>query len=277
MPMLARRLGLFAVASLFMSAGSAQAFCRTYTRDPRASMCPEECHQLGVPTHWDTPHLTYAFNERGFPDIADADLRYLIAESVNPWLAVRCDDVPVGFDIVAQAAPTSLELGPEDTEPNQNVIVYFDPSEWEANDLGHSAYATTQVWFHKGSGQIVGADMMFNGSLAPFGNCPDTGCTDSGPRADIRNVATHEFGHFLGLAHSNVDGATMLCDAKAREITKRTLAQDDIDGLCAAYPPGKAFMPPSSKQHGCALSSRDGASGLLLGLLALLRRQRRKG
>ncbi|HEX5660898.1 MAG TPA: matrixin family metalloprotease, partial [Polyangiales bacterium] len=108
----------------------------------------------------------------------------------------------------------------------------------------------------------------------PFGECADTGCSDSGPRVDLRNVATHEFGHFLGLAHSDVEGATMYCAAYSRDVSKRYLGQDDIDGLCAVYPPEQETVIVK-RRDGCALGGEAGG-GLAFALLMLLAGRRRR-
>ena len=55
---------------------------------------------------------------------------------------------------------------------------------------------------------------------------------------DLENVFAHELGHYLGLAHSTEAEATMFASAVAGETLKRDLAADDVEGLCAAYPPG---------------------------------------
>jgi len=75
--------------------------------------------------------------------------------------------------------------------------------------------------------------MRFNGGLGPFVICPDSGCIDRS--VDFENVATHEIGHFLGLAHSEEEDATMACTAPRDELRKRSLEEDDRAGICAAY------------------------------------------
>lgn len=115
---------------------------------------------------------------------------------------------------------------------------------------------------------------------------------------DLENTLTHEVGHFLGLAHpcefQGAGGApgcptqqanptmwatTMFPTAPPGETQKVSVAQDDVDGLCAVYP--STFTPASCP-------SMDGASGCgcgggtaggvaaLLGLAALAPRWRRR-
>jgi hypothetical protein len=265
------------VCLLVGTAGSAHAYCRTHTRDSPPSTCPDSCQQLGVPLAWGTPNLHYTFNERGFPDLDDDALRRLFAQAAEPWTSVTCDGEPIGLDLVARAETTDLTVGPElgpRREPNENAIAYLSPEEWNAEKLGNKAYATTAVWYDTNTGELLGADMLFNATMGPFGECAESGCTSPGPRVDLRNVATHEFGHFLGLAHSDVEDATMYCNAPLNELSKRTLAADDLAGLCAIYPPEDAFMASTSRSSdGCALGGA--ASGGWVCLALLLRRRRR--
>ncbi len=254
--MVVRILGAWAGALMLLSAGSARAYCRTHTLDPAASSCPEDCPELGLPLAWPSPNLTYGFNVNEFPGLTDAELRRMIAASIGTWEKVQCDGQAVGIDSSAIAGTTTLTVGPESDEPNENVIVHFDTQQWNAQDLPSQAFAITAVWFNSRNGDILGADMMFNGRMDEFGECSDSGCTASEAHTDLRNVATHEFGHFLGLSHSAVEGSTMWCDADAGETSKRSLAPDDIAGLCAIYPPGKAFPSSQrlSKGGSCALA-----------------------
>jgi predicted Zn-dependent protease len=50
---------------------------------------------------------------------------------------------------------------------------------------------------------------------------------------DLISVAAHEFGHILGLEHTNVAGALMFPDYTAPQ---RFLAQDDINRIQSLYP-----------------------------------------
>jgi MYXO-CTERM domain-containing protein len=64
---------------------------------------------------------------------------------------------------------------------------------------------------------------------------------------DLQSVITHEAGHFMGLAHATmacslVEGncPTMSPSYPQDSLAFRTLEQDDIEGICNIYPPGRA-------------------------------------
>ena len=84
---------------------------------------------------------------------------------------------------------------------------------------------------------------------------------------DLQNTITHEAGHFVGLAHSNVAGATMNPTTSPGETAKRSLSADDIAGVCAIYPEAKG---------GCGCGGGGGGTGLAALLLAALALRRRR-
>jgi hypothetical protein len=52
---------------------------------------------------------------------------------------------------------------------------------------------------------------------------------------DLEGVSTHEFGHAVGLGHSNVSGATMYPSVSTCNFSVSSLASDDRDGYSAIY------------------------------------------
>ncbi len=281
-----RCLSLLPTLMLGLTASHAHAYCRTTTVDRQESSCPDECNDgLGIPLQWSRSEISVVLNARGFPNLDDATTRAAVRTAFNAWSAVACEDAPMAATVTLQERTTNLDVGPKDQEPNDNVVVHFTAEEWADRGLSSRAFALTALWYETRRGRILGADMHFNGGMDPFQVCPESGC-DFG--TDLLNVATHEAGHFLGLGHSNVADSTMWCDASPEEVIKRTLAQDDIDGICDIYGPGTVFVDDrSARPHvtggfkGCAVSApshTDGAwlASLALPALALVRRRLRR-
>lgn len=116
------------------------------------------------------------------------------------------------------------------TNDSINLIVFRNAS-------SGSAIATTYTWF---SGtRLIDADMVFWDAGFQF----FTGTSGCSNGFYIEDVATHEFGHALGLGHSDVTGATMYPSISYCSQESRTLAGDDIAAVLSLYPP--TATPPT--------------------------------
>ena len=104
------------------------------------------------------------------------------------------------------------------------------------NASSGSALATTYTWF---SGtRIIDADMVFWDAGFQF----VTGTSECSNAFFIEDIATHEFGHALGLGHSTVPTATMYPSISTCSQESRTLDPDDIAGVLSLYP--STLTPP---------------------------------
>ena len=63
---------------------------------------------------------------------------------------------------------------------------------------------------------------------------------------DFQSIVTHETGHFLGMAHSQDDHATMFAEYTRGATSMRNLSADDVAGICAIYPANDTRSVPTS-------------------------------
>ena len=64
-----------------------------------------------------------------------------------------------------------------------------------------------------------------------------------GNRIDLQGVACHEYGHALGLGHSNVNGTTMFASISGNGVNQRSIENDDKSGVQAVYGIASASKP----------------------------------
>lgn len=175
---------------------------------------------------------------------SNSSIVFTIAEGADPRITDGSDEAAVRLAFRAWAEiPSSRVAFFEDTSPASRRR-----TDWQSDDVhlviwdmqGTSGFfdgpaglvAITPVDFVPQTGEILDADILFNGKNYTFS-------TDlTGGTFDIQNVATHEVGHFIGLDHSAVIGATMNPFAHTGDTRLRSLERDDIAGASAIYPAG---------------------------------------
>jgi len=183
----------------------------------------------GNELRWGQPaNISIVVNQQGSDDVTDGSHMTAIQNAISAWNSASGSAARlVENSSPAQRARTDW--------PNDNIhLVLFD-------ETGSSGYfpsgtgivAITPVWF-TASGVISDADVLFNGRDFSFTTDGDYGAYD------IQDVAAHEIGHLLGLDHSGWAGATMYPYVDPTILLHRSLSQDDVCGMRAAYP-GAAF------------------------------------
>ena len=238
-----------------------------------------------IPYHLNTEHLDY---------ITDLDIESAISAASDVWNSSSFENEESSFKFNLQGYTKNQGADFSDEEH----IISFDKS-WTQDP---SLLAITHVWSDS-NGNIVHFDIEVNIDDADW-----TLSNESG-KHDLQNSMAHEFGHALGLEHSDDSEATMAPSTTEGEVQKRDLHQDDVLGVVSLYPlqedtddsptdnsqnsnsggsqgggsidnaitnsssSGSGSGPVALEKSGCSVAS---TSALWLGILALFQIRRRK-
>jgi len=209
---------------------------------------------------WNTNQVTYYIN----PDnlyVTTSEAVAALQSAASAWSTQANPNMKLVYG--GYTSGSSLTLN------NKNEVFFRNTS--NGNLLAET------YWWGDCCGHYVDIDIVFYEANYIF--YTGSGCTGTGEY--IENVATHEFGHMQGLAHSSVLSATMYPTMGGCDQTMETLDPDDIAGIEALYPPvtkttsipsaptGLAAAPDASNpSSNVALSWADtatNASGYLVG------------
>lgn len=211
---------------------AAHAYCRTTTQPLPQSYSPTAgCYSDGLVLFWRNACVSYSINQAGSTNIPYDDAKAIIDRAFGTWMDARCGgSAPPGISATDLGAAECEEVRYNSDSANQNLIVFRDDS-WPYRDA-YSTLGLTTVTFNADTGEIYDADMEINSSER------NLSITDAVPANgfDLLSVITHEAGHFFGLAHATSPSSTMYASYKPGSAALRTLAEDDVAGICAIYP-----------------------------------------
>lgn len=116
----------------------------------------------------------------------------------------------------------------------------YDGTNLVAFGSARGAIAITTTWYWTGTGEIAESDMILSSGLAWSITNPSAGdCGGVANTYDVQNIATHEFGHQVGLndLYSSVDkDLTMYGYGTMKELKKDSLGTGDTTGARAVAP-----------------------------------------
>jgi len=258
--------------------GLAEAYERSHTEN-------------GLPLFWCTRKVPFVVNEKGSKDAGSGTFQ-AVSTSYFAWAAPMCTDLT----LEAQGTTARSDVGFDQSgTDNTNLVVWRETSCSKAAPAGDiclkeggcnnkydcweqsaQTIAVTTTTYNKATGEIYDADIEFNGAGFVFTTLDAPPCTTTPGRpatcvaTDVQNTVTHEVGHVLGLDHPSGVESTMYAQATLGEVKKRTLHQDDIDGLCFIYPRGKQTTECTRQPAGCGCGAAGAAPGCLMLALPLL-------
>ncbi|MBF0317635.1 MAG: matrixin family metalloprotease [Nitrospirae bacterium] len=142
-----------------------------------------------------------------------------ITAGMQTWNSVTT----TSFRFIYAGATTATNCG--DNDGVNNVCFNLDTT--------RGSLAVNSVWYDTQTGEIFDDDINFNTRYLYSSDLTQNSY-------DLQNIATHELGHCLSLKDlydPTVDSEkTMYGYASKLETKKRTLDQDDMDGIASLYP-----------------------------------------
>lgn len=228
-----------------------------------------------------------------------------IPRSAQTWQAQlqTCGDL----DLVEGAHSASRVVGYTQSGQNENLVLFRttlcstqvpqgDPclaagtcgNVHDCWDHGSTVVALTTSSYILSTGELVDADVEMNAASATptivdSPPCSSGSISTSCVANDVQNAATHELGHFLGLAHSPDPSSTMYASEPLGETSKRVLDSGSKQFVCDVYPSGRPSQDCSSSgggggssgSSGCSSTGEPGAlgPGILLLVVALASRR----
>jgi hypothetical protein len=173
--------------------------------------------------HMNVDGLTYQINFSTLPaNISSTDFQNVIAASTNTW---KQADSSLKW---TYGGSTSARKSGYD---GVNLVAFGSAS---------GGIAVTRSWYWTGTGEIAESDMILNRNFAWSITDPNAGdCAGVPYTYDVQSIATHEFGHQVGLKdlYDKIDkDLTMYGYGTYQELKADTLGTGDITGAQALAP-----------------------------------------
>lgn len=245
-----------AAAALVLSlAHDASAYCvRTTCNDDDCERDDRKCKTTGEPLRWRSLPIHFRFTRRDPATLLREEARAAVRSAFYRWSDTLCGGQRTSLRFVEDSElDEDKPLEPE-SRASQPYGIFFRDTGWPYEGKADKTLAQANTRFTP-AGLIGYSDIEVNTGQQNFAVNED-----APPEAiDLQAVLTHEVGHYIGLDHSVEDDSIMAESYCEREATRcklgrvaaRRLAEDDIDAVCALYPPS-GYEAPEDPDGGCS-------------------------
>ena len=173
---------------------------------------------------WGVTQVPYYINPVN-GDMSEANAIAAIQAGAMNWTAQS--NAAISMYYMGRTSGSSL------TKNSKNEVFFRNAS---AGSMAAEVY-----WWYDSSYRLVEADMVFyDGGFKFFPG--GSGCSSG---VYLEDIATHEFGHVLGLGHSSVSAASMYPKLAWCSTATRSLDADDLAGVEKLYPAGGTNTAPA--------------------------------
>ncbi len=159
--------------------------------------------------NYNTTQFTYRF-QNGTNDVTGTQERTAVRNAFNTWASVLC----------------GVSFQEQNSAPTNFVIGWFTGDHGDGSSFDGVGNVLAHAFYPPPCGGSHAGDLHFD-------DAETWSLTGAGGTFDIETVALHEIGHLLGLDHSAVAGSVMFPSYGG---VRRSLTQDDIDGVRRLYP-----------------------------------------
>lgn len=201
----------------------------------------------------------------------------------NAWETVACTGgSKTGLSFLDGGLVSGKTVGYDKncTDCNTNLILFHSATgAWPYDKL---QIVQVKLNYDQTTGEIFDADMEVNAEHFAFSTQTDN---PDEMRIDLLSVLTYSVGLFIGLEEVKDDKfkeSTMYTQLSEKDLNKRSLAPDDIEGACTIYPTqGSTTNVPNYQQVdqfkdvGCSQFPPSFSIFFVLGLLGLFLMRRR--
>ncbi len=174
--------------------------------------------------HMPTAGMTYKINYKTLPaSLAPTQVQSAVGNAFAAWTAADAKQ------IFTYGGSTSARTAKYD---RTNAVLW--------KPVSSSAIAITYTWYYVSTGVVAESDTVFNKSLPWSITAASAGdCGGVSGKFDVQNIATHEFGHWIGLddLYDPTDAdLTMYGYGETKELKKDSLGAGDVLGVNSILP-----------------------------------------